>query len=127
MTRTNLNLLFNKVISDSTTQPLFINKRKKEHKEAQVIIGNLISELSYLVQDRFMTDKEVYRFILNWYEILMGFDNLESITLYFTCLDYVNKLIDNYIKAAENLEEYEALSNLIKFKQLRDQDTKKYF
>jgi hypothetical protein len=57
----------------------------------------------------------------------MGFDLMESINLYFTCINYINGVIDNYIKLAEELEEYEALSNLIKFKALRDQDTKNYF
>lgn len=126
-TRANLSLLFNKVISDATTQPPFINKRKKDHKEAFIIIGNLLSEISYLVQDRFMTDKEVYKFILNWYEIYMGFDCLESITLYFSCTGYINNMIDSYIKIAEITEEYEVLSNLTKFKDLKNQDNKTYF
>jgi len=123
-TRTTLSSLINTVVSDSTKQPAFIKRNRKEHKETQMIIGNLLSELLYLVQDRFLTDKEVYKFIMDWYEIYMGFDLIESINLYFTSLCYINEMLDKYILIAEQTEEYEVLSNLIKFKELKNQDNR---
>lgn len=123
-TRMTLNSLINTVISDSTRQPVFIKKNRKEHKEAYNIISTLLTELLYLIQDRFLTDKEVYKFIMNWYEIYMGFDLIESINLYFTSVIYINEMLDKYMLIAEQTEEYEVLSNLTKFIELKNQDSK---
>ena len=123
-TRMTLSLLINTVISDSTKQPAFIKRNKKEHKETQMIISNLLIELLYLVQDRFLTEKEIYKFIIDWYEIYMGFDLIESINLYFTSVIYISETLDKYITTAEQTEEYEVLSNLIKFKELKNQDNR---
>lgn len=109
------------IIIDSTKAPAFIDKRRKEHKEAFMVVGLLLTQLLYLIKDDFLTDKEVYKIIIEWCEIWLKFETIDS-PLYYSCMDYVDKRIKYYMYLAEETEEYEVLANFNKFMQLRDKD-----
>lgn len=114
--------LFDLIIKDSTNPPKFIDRRKKQEAEAFVVMASLLTELLNFIRDDFMTEKEVYKVLINWFEISLGFESIENLPLYLTCVDYIDKRINSYMKIAEQTEEYEILSNLKKFNDLRNKD-----
>ena len=122
-TRSTLGQLYNECIKDSKTIPSFLNLKISEHKLVLTVLTNCIIHLSELIVPTFKNDKQIHAHLIKWYEIMMGFDETaSSLGLYMNCYSHLNDLLDKYISMALSIEEYESLSNLMKFVKFKNEE-----
>ena len=115
--------LYERCIKDSKTIPPFINTRSEEHHIAFLIISDMIFEVSKLLKRVIMNDKQIKQYILDFEEVASGLDDIGSLTLYMSANQYVNNLVEDYLREAVSDEEYEIATNLRKFISQRKQYT----
>lgn len=70
-----------------------------------------------------MNDKQIKEYIIDFEEIASGLDDIGSLTLYMSANNYVNNLVEDYLREAVSDEEYEIATNLRKFISQRKQYT----
>lgn len=107
--------IYNSIIEDSKRIPSFINTRSKEHKMAFDILSNLIFMTSTLIQDHFLTENQVVYFVGEFEETASQFDDINSMTLFMSCNQYITNLIQRYHDEALENERYEVAANLKRF------------
>lgn len=107
--------LYERCIKDSKTIPPFINTRSEEHHIAFLIISDMIFEVSKLLKKVIMNDKQIKGYILDFEEVASGLDDIGSLTLYMSANNYVNNLVEDYLRESVSDEEYEIATNLRKF------------
>lgn len=119
--RESLTELFNECLREANTKPPFINNNNKAHKKPYETISSLISELTYLIKPMFINEKDIFSFLIG-FEIVAseGFDSISSMTLYFSCINYINNFVDRYLIMANDTEEYETAKNFKVFRELRN-------
>ena len=117
----NLEIIFDEILRDSFIIPNWIDPKRKDDKLVYDITGSLISELTYLMKEHFIDDKMLFKFTLNYYNMVIQMDSIKDISLYLRSWMYINDLINKYIDMAVNLEEFEIASNLTRFKKTKDE------
>ncbi len=70
-----------------------------------------------------MNDKQIKEYIIDFEETASGLDDIGSLTLYMSANNYVNNLVEDYLREAVSDEEYEIATNLRKFISQRKQYT----
>jgi hypothetical protein len=83
----------------------------------------MIFEVSKLLKKVIMNDKQIKQYILDFEEVASGLDDIGSLTLYMSANQYVNNLVEDYLREAVSDEEYEIATNLRKFISQRRQYT----
>ena len=118
-TRTNLGELYKIIHKDASKIPPFINTKSDEHHTAYLVLSDLISYLSNLVQPRVLSDKELWKHLIEFEEIALGFCMIESMPLFLTIEAYLSKRISLYESWAIEYDEFETAANLKKFYDMR--------
>lgn len=111
--------LFSQLVEDSKVIPPFINTRSREHHRAFNTLSTLIMLLTTLTTNTILTDKQIWTFLVEFEDMASAFDEITSLPLFMHCNYYINNIVEKSIQRALDLEEYENVSNLQRFLDLR--------
>ena len=120
--RENLQILLEEALYLPSVIPFFIDTKSKEHYKAFEIIGNLISEHTFLIRSVFLPIERIMDFYVEYELIAYGLIDIINNALYSFCKTYVDSELLLLIDRALELEEYESVSNLTKFRELKNKD-----
>lgn len=119
MTRENTNTVINRLIEDAMYIPKWVDKKNTLHINIFNTISDLITELTYIANPKFLSWKSIRQFNIDFTDIESNIENLKDLTLYIDSKNYLTEIIDKYIDIALDLEEFEILQNFVRFKQIR--------